>query len=659
MEEEHRAYVRTQRRLVEREMERERWRRARLEEARQREAQREMQRRMELLGGLFGGLLAQAQEEEEQVDAPPAAAETQQQQTPRSATPTRPQQQQQQQPQVQAPQAAADQSRQRPAELAEETTPFAAILNEFVKALSGEMEDEQEDDRTQEKEKEGQGIAQDPEEPVVTAAEPAEGVTSPAPTTTAEQPKTTTVGADEDDETDGVVSFLNQLVPDLGTQLSSSGFFGRPPSSAPGSATTTAEKKTRRTDNVADIIDQIIPGFGFGQAFKEASESLEKQESEKREGEEQARYTQEEKGKAVDRVEPVEQKSPEVPPAASAEAPSDVAEEVEPIEEPATSNAPAESIPATPASEAPAEAPAVSLPTDPNVDSAAKLIQAKYRQHLLRVRRLEKLDNLKAKLDKVTAAFEFPKTLEFSSPSSVPSSPSIDPVDGSAKDDADHSLRSVPSLAFTPTNHAYHAHAHALLQLLTAADSIQSDGDQEVRQARKDFVKLVESKLAEMEIKRSLVWKEIQAAEQRQQEDAVPVDAPKEDEEQAVEHPQQQQQEDVDSADVSKEEHAQVAEAEGRPAETEEEQPAAEVPSGTDVTAPTEAEKAEPVAETESKQEEAVSIQHEQPHDLPERRKSFQPTVEDEDDDDAKPPRPSEEVKKAGPSEKVDEFVLL
>jgi len=300
---------------------------------------------------------------------------------------------------------------------------------------------------------------------------------------------------------------------------------------------------------------------------------------------------------------------------------------------------------------------------------------------LLRARRLEKLENLKAKLDKVTAAFAFPKTLEFSSPSSVPSSPSIDPVDGSAKDDADHSLRSVPSLAFTPTNHAYHAHAHALLQLLTAADSIQSDGDQEVRQARKDFVKLVESKLAEMEIKRSLVWKEMQAADQRQQEDAVPVDAPKEDEEQTAEHPQQQedvlpvdapkedeeqtaehpqQQEDVVPADVSKEEQPQVAEAEGRPAETEEEQPAAEVPSATDVTATTEAEKAaEPVAETQSKPEEAVSIQHEQPHDLPERRKSFQPTVEDEDDDDAKPPRPSEEVKKAGPSEKVDEFVLL
>ncbi|KAJ9105522.1 hypothetical protein QFC21_001893 [Naganishia friedmannii] len=143
--------------------------------------------------------------------------------------------------------------------------------------------------------------------------------------------------------------------------------------------------------------------------------------------------------------------------------------------------------------------------------SAATLIQQKYRRHLARVQRLEKLEVLKAKLAKLESGFTFPEHLDFQNPDSGLTTPSLDPVDG-ASHDGDERVVPVPALAFTHNNAPYHAHAQALLALLVSADAISSDGDQEVRKVRKDFVKEVEEQLADMERKRSDVWKKQQAA---------------------------------------------------------------------------------------------------------------------------------------------------
>ncbi len=347
-----------------------------------------------------------------------------------------------------------------------------------------------------------------------------------------------------------------------------------PGPSTPSAGTTTPNNGARRTDDVAALVDRIIPGFGFGQAFKDASKALEREDPPAQQQEQQQqqtngkpdeeRYTAEEKGKAPVRPPtptttiPTEAKTEEtsgckrceqpcatggndcgqcfqIPgyniqwigpfdgpkfedkaddkqalagEAASAEAAATLAAPAEPASssEPESVAQP-EAAPAATATK-PAR-PVDTTPASPESDAAANLIQQQYRKHRFRLRRLEKLESLRAKLDQVIADFAFPASLDFATPSSVPSSPSLDPVDGAVYDDADHSLQ-VPPLAFTPANQAYHAHAHALLQLLTAADSIPSDGDKEVRKARKDFVKRVESKLAEMEVKRSAIWKETQ-----------------------------------------------------------------------------------------------------------------------------------------------------
>lgn len=147
--------------------------------------------------------------------------------------------------------------------------------------------------------------------------------------------------------------------------------------------------------------------------------------------------------------------------------------------------------------------------------SAAELIQQQYRRHLNRVRRLEKLEALERKLNKLDAGFTFPEHLDFADPEDTTSNGTLtpqDPVDGASSASGDDvSSLAVPPLAFTPTNQSYHHHAQSLLSLLVSADTISSDGDKDVRQSRKDFVKRVEGKLAEMEKMRRQVWERQQS----------------------------------------------------------------------------------------------------------------------------------------------------
>ncbi|GHJ84495.1 hypothetical protein NliqN6_0897 [Naganishia liquefaciens] len=161
---------------------------------------------------------------------------------------------------------------------------------------------------------------------------------------------------------------------------------------------------------------------------------------------------------------------------------------------------------------------------DSKAAAAATLIQQKYRRHHARVQRLEKLEALRAKLDKLVRGFTFPAHLDFQDPDAEHATPSLDPVDG-ASHDGDDRVIPVPPLAFTHNNAPYHAHAQALLSLLVAADAISSDGDKEVRSVRKAFVKDVEEKLAEMERQRSSVFRkqqaELEAAGSNDKDDAT------------------------------------------------------------------------------------------------------------------------------------------
>jgi hypothetical protein len=89
---------------------------------------------------------------------------------------------------------------------------------------------------------------------------------------------------------------------------------------------------------------------------------------------------------------------------------------------------------------------------------------------------LEAIQNIRATLSKLSADFSVPPFLDFSD----------DEGDG---------------LAYTPTNAPIRAYEHALEGLLAQLDAVESDGDEEVRVARRSVVKEVETALEGVETK--------------------------------------------------------------------------------------------------------------------------------------------------------------
>jgi hypothetical protein len=119
-------------------------------------------------------------------------------------------------------------------------------------------------------------------------------------------------------------------------------------------------------------------------------------------------------------------------------------------------------------------------------------IQQRYTSNTVRVERLETLDTLFAKLDTLKSGFTFPAALDFQS------TPSLS--------DDDDDTPSIPALTYASTNVPYHSHAQALLGLLVEADAVESDGDEEVRRRRKEFVRSVEVELDALERRKGEVW---------------------------------------------------------------------------------------------------------------------------------------------------------
>lgn len=117
-------------------------------------------------------------------------------------------------------------------------------------------------------------------------------------------------------------------------------------------------------------------------------------------------------------------------------------------------------------------------------------IQEQYEQHQARVQRLEVLEALNSKLESLASGFTFPSALDFQSGSSTPSD-----------------TATIPQLEYTSTNTPYHAHAHSLLALLVDADAVNSDGDEEVRARRKEFVMRVEKELDGLEREKARLWR--------------------------------------------------------------------------------------------------------------------------------------------------------
>ncbi|OXB38361.1 hypothetical protein LQV05_006600 [Cryptococcus neoformans] len=75
-----------------------------------------------------------------------------------------------------------------------------------------------------------------------------------------------------------------------------------------------------------------------------------------------------------------------------------------------------------------------------------------------------------------------------------------------------------PPLLFNRLNAPYHAQTNALLQLLLQADSVESNGDIEVRNRRKEVVKKVQEEIAKLERQKDDMWTEIKGRRERGEE---------------------------------------------------------------------------------------------------------------------------------------------
>jgi hypothetical protein len=110
----------------------------------------------------------------------------------------------------------------------------------------------------------------------------------------------------------------------------------------------------------------------------------------------------------------------------------------------------------------------------------------------------QKLNAISQQLKATCDKFTFPRNLSFS--------PSL----------ADATQ---PPLLYTRNNHAYHAQAHSLMQLLLAVDGVQSHGDKAVRQLRKAVVKQIEGALNDLEKGRDAKWAEVKERRERGESD--------------------------------------------------------------------------------------------------------------------------------------------
>ncbi|CAE6416969.1 unnamed protein product [Rhizoctonia solani] len=65
-----------------------------------------------------------------------------------------------------------------------------------------------------------------------------------------------------------------------------------------------------------------------------------------------------------------------------------------------------------------------------------------------------------------------------------------------------------PKLAYTPNNAPLHQYEHLLTGLLTKLDAVESFGQDSIRKARKDTVRLIEQELEELDVKKLQKWRE-------------------------------------------------------------------------------------------------------------------------------------------------------
>lgn len=119
------------------------------------------------------------------------------------------------------------------------------------------------------------------------------------------------------------------------------------------------------------------------------------------------------------------------------------------------------------------------------------ILQQHFQSHLHRRQKLTNLSTISSDLSSHQSSFVSPTTLIFSTPS----------TSSHASDNEAHKL------AFSSKNATFLAYEDYLVGLLSKVDAIESEGDQLVKEARKELVKRIESELERLDAIREASWK--------------------------------------------------------------------------------------------------------------------------------------------------------
>jgi hypothetical protein len=151
---------------------------------------------------------------------------------------------------------------------------------------------------------------------------------------------------------------------------------------------------------------------------------------------------------------------------------------------PTTAPAPVVAHTESPATEVPVVSPATTSATSTSASSSSPTPTSTPTPPTAHTTAFDALDRINSTLHTLTSSFTLPR-IDFSSPASSssdsrPSSPTT-------------------RIPYTPANQPVHAYEAALGKLLDELDAVESDGNDEVRLRRKELVRNVEKKLAELD----------------------------------------------------------------------------------------------------------------------------------------------------------------
>lgn len=146
-------------------------------------------------------------------------------------------------------------------------------------------------------------------------------------------------------------------------------------------------------------------------------------------------------------------------------------------------------------------------------------IQDFYRRRIARRQALASIDELSTQFEQVKSNFSSPPQLDFRDPAldnniNIAVSPESFTRASSIPEDAEDTggaSKPIPGLAYTANNRAVHGYIENLSRLLVKLDKVESGGDAQVREKRKQMIRNVDAEAQWMDRWIAAVWDVAQA----------------------------------------------------------------------------------------------------------------------------------------------------